>query len=158
MIFDEGHDTEDNYPFIIKPNFLILGSIIGISIHRPVITYVPDDSIRDLSGYNKITIYGKSKASQNTVDMLSFDNFFLECNVARGMSFKGKRSGKFHNFTMNFDIGYIIVEKFRGGVQWYMMEPEDIISNNSFESKNENIQLVSFVSQCITFGFSIKEI
>ena len=48
IIINEEHYTESNYPFTIKPNFSTLGSIIEISIQGPVITFVPDDSIRDL--------------------------------------------------------------------------------------------------------------
>ena len=74
------------------------------------------------------------------------------------MIFKGKRTGIIHNFTMDVDPGYKYMEKFRGGVQWYMMESKDIISSICFELKNENIQIVSFNGQSITFRLSTKEI
>ena len=48
IIIDEAHYTEATYPFTIKPNFSTLGSIIEISTQRPIITFEPDDSIRDL--------------------------------------------------------------------------------------------------------------
>ena len=51
IILEEGHYTEVNYPFKIKPNFSTLGSIIEISTEGAVITFVPDDSIRDLLGF-----------------------------------------------------------------------------------------------------------
>ena len=54
-----------------------------------------------------------------------FDNIFLESNIAQGMSFKGKRSGVVHNFTMDVDPGYKYIEKFRGGGQWYIVESKD---------------------------------
>ena len=57
IFIDEGLYTESNYPFKIKPNFSTLGSIIEISTEGPVVTFVPDDSIRDLLGFNKTTIY-----------------------------------------------------------------------------------------------------
>ena len=158
IIIDEQHYTEPNYPFTIKPNFSTLGSIIEISTQGPIITFVPDDSIRDLLGFNKTTIYEEYNLSPNPVDILSFDNIFLECNIAQGMIFKRKRSGIIHNFTMDVDPGYKYIEKFRGGVQWYMMEPKDIISSICFKLKNENNQLVSFNGQSITFRLSITEI
>ena len=74
------------------------------------------------------------------------------------MIFKGKRSGVIHNFTMDVDPGYKYIEKFRGGVQWYMMKSKDIVSSICFELKNENNQIVSFNGQSITFRLSIKEI
>ena len=157
-IIDEEHYTEANYPFSIKPNFSTLGSIIEISTQGPVITFVPDDNIRDLLGFNKTTIFEEYNLSPNPVDILSFDNIFLECNIAQGMIFRGKRSGIIHNFTMDVDPGYKYIEKFRGGVQWYMMESKDIISSICFKLKNENDNLVSFNGRSITFSLSIKEI
>ena len=158
IIIDEEHYIETNYPFTIKPNFSTLGSIIEISIQGPVITFVPDDSIRDLLGFNKTTIFEEYNLSPNPVDILSFDNIFLECNIAQGMIFRGKRSGIIHNFTMDVDPGYKYIEKFRGGVLWYMMESKDIISSICFKLKKENNQIVSFNGQSITFRLSIKEI
>ena len=155
---DEEHYTEANYPFTIKPNFSTLGSIIEISTQGPVITSVPDDSIRDLLGFNRTTIFEEYNLSPNPVNFLSFDNIFLECNIAQGMIFRGKRSGVIHSFTMDVDPGYKNIKKFPGGVQWYMMEPKDIISSICFKLKNENNQLVSFNGQSFTFRLSIKEI
>ena len=59
---------------------------------------------------------------------------------------------------MDVDPGYTYVEKFRCGVQWYMLESKDVISSICFKIKNENNQLVSFNGQSITFRLSIKEI
>ena len=158
IIIDQEHYTEANYPFNIKPNFSTLGSIIEISTQGPVITFVPDDSIGGLLGFNKTTISEEYNLSHNPVDILSFDNIFLECNIAQGMIFKGKRSGIIHNFTMDVDPGYKYIEKFRGGVQWYTMESKDIISSICFKLKNEYNQIVSYNGQSITFRLSIKEI
>ena len=74
------------------------------------------------------------------------------------MIFRGKRSGIIHNFTMDVDPGYNYLEKFRSGVQWYMMESKDIISSSCFKLKNENGNLVSFNGQSVTFRLSIKEL
>ena len=74
------------------------------------------------------------------------------------MIFRGKRSGISHNFSMDVDPGYKHIDKFRGGVQWYMMESRDIISSICFKLKNENNQKVSLSGQSITFRLSIKEI
>ena len=119
IIIDEGHYTEENYPFTIKPNFSTLGSIIQLSVQGPIITFVPHDSIRDLLGFNKTTIFEEYNLSQNPVNILSFDIIFIECNIAQGMIFKSKGSRIIHNLTMDVDPGYKYIEKFRGGVQWY---------------------------------------
>ena len=158
IIIDEGHYTETTYPFTIKPNFSTLGSIIEISTQGPLITFIPNDSIRDLLGFNKTTIFEGFNLSPNPVDILSFDKYFPECNIAQGMIFRGKRSGIIHNFTMDVDPGYKYIEKFRGGVQWFMMESKDIISSVCFKLKNENGNLISFNGQSVTIKISIKEI
>ena len=158
IINDEGYYNELTYPFKIKPNFSTLGSIIEISTQGPVITFVPDDSIRELLGFNKITIFEEYNLSPNPVDILSFDNIFLECDIAQGMIFKGKRSGIIFNYTMDVNPGYKYIEKFRGGVLYYMMELKDIISSICFKLKKENGNLVSFNGQSVTFRLSIKEI
>ena len=158
IIIDQEHYNELNYPFNIKPNFSTLGSIIEISSQGPLITFVPDDSIGSLLGLNKTTIFEEYNLSQNAVDILNFDNIFIETDIAKGMIFKGKRTGIIHNFTMDVNPGYKYIEKFRGGLLWYMMESKDIISSICFKLKNEHGILVSFNGQSITFRLSIKEI
>ena len=158
IVIDEEHYTEANYPFTIKPSFSTLGSIIEISPQGPIISFMFDDSIRVLLGSNARTLYEEYTLSNNPVDTLSFDNIFIETDIAKGMNFKGKRTGIIHNFTMDVDPGYKYIEKFRGDIQWYMMESKDIISSICFKLKTENGNLVSFNGQSITFRLSIKEI
>ena len=112
IIIDEGYYTEANCPFTIKPNFSTLGFFIEISTQGPVITFVPDDSIREILGFNMITIYQEDNLSPNPVDILSSQKIFLECNIAPGMIFKIIRSGIIHNCTINVDLGYLYLEKF----------------------------------------------
>ena len=70
IIIDEGHYTEANHPFTIKPNFSKLGSIIAISTRG--ITFQPDDSIRDHLGINRTTINEEYNISQNPVVLLFY--------------------------------------------------------------------------------------
>ena len=37
---------------------------------------------------------------------------------------------------MEINPGFKHVEKFRGGIQWYLLESEDVISSSSFNLKN----------------------
>ena len=134
----------------------MLGSIIQIS--PPIISFMFDDSIRDLLRFRARTLYEEYTPSNNPVDKLQFDIIFLECDIAQGMIFRVKRSGIIHNFTMDVDPAYKYIEKFREAVQWYMMESKDIHSNICFTIKNEKSQLVSFNGESITFRLSIEEI
>ena len=117
-----------------------------------------NDSIRNILGFNETILYNEYNPSPNLVEILSFDNIFLECDVARGKIFKVRRSRIIHNWTMTVDTGYKDVETIAGGIKWYMMESKDIISSISFKLKNENNELVSFNGQSVSFRLSIKEI
>ena len=117
IIFDEGHYTEANYPFRIKPNFSTLGSIVKILPQGPIIGFVYDNTIGTLLGFNETILWEEYNLSPNPVDILSFDNLFIECDIAQGMIFKGRRTGVMHNFTMDVNPGYKYIEKFRGGIQ-----------------------------------------
>ena len=160
ILIDKEYYTEANYPIKIKPNFSTLGSIVTINSKppKPLISFIFKDSIGKLLGFDETIIWEDYNLSPNPVDILSFDNIFIECDIALGLIFKSKRSGIIHNFTMDVDPGYKYIEKFRGGVQWYMMESKDIISSICFKLKNENGNLVSFNGQSVTFRLSIKEI
>ena len=141
---NEGRFIEAKYPFTIKPSFSTLGSIKENSRQEPLINFTPDDSIRDLLGFNPGTIYEKFDLSSNPVDLLLFDNIFLKTDIAQGMVFEGKRSGIIHIFTMDVDPRYKDIEKFFGWLSWYMMEFKDFISNLSFKLKFENGSLLPF--------------
>ena len=106
MIIDEEHYTEAIYPFKIKPIFSTHGSIIGKSTQGPVITFLPVHSMREHLGFNRTLIFEEYNLSHNPVDILSIDNTFLECDIAQGKIFKSKRSGIFHDFTLDVDPWY----------------------------------------------------
>ena len=78
IIIDEGHFTEANYPFTIKPNFSTLGSIIENSPQGPIISFMFDDSIRDLLKFDARTIHEEYTPSNNSHDILSFPNISLK--------------------------------------------------------------------------------
>ena len=128
IFIDEEHYTEANYPFTIKPDFSTLGYIKEISPQGPIISFMFDDSIRDLLGFNARTLYEEYTPSKNPVNILSFGNIFNETDIAKGMIFRGKRSGIIINWSMDVNPGIRYIEKFRGGVQCYMMESKDVIS------------------------------
>ena len=157
MIIDQDHYTEDEYSFTIKPSFSTLGCNIEISPQGPIISVVFNDSIRNLLGFRKTILYKRFNISPNPVDIISFDNIFIETDFAKAMIFKGKRSGIIMNFTMSVSPGYDIINRYDEGVPWYMMETKDVISSICFNLKNQNSQPASFSSQSISFGLTIKE-
>ena len=50
-----------------------------------------------------------------------------------------------------------LMERFRGVVQWQMMEAKDFLTNISWQLRNENENSVSFQKKAITFRISITE-
>ena len=105
IIIDEEHYTKSNYPFIIKPNFPTLGFIKEIPPQELLISFMFDDSIKDLLGFIAWILYEEENLSPNPVDILSFDNIYLECDIAQRMIFKGRKSNIIHNWTMTVDLG-----------------------------------------------------
>ena len=103
-----------------------------------MISFVYDDCIGNLLGFNEILVWGKYNSSDNPVDILSFDNNFMECDIAQGMINRGRRSGIIHKITMDVDPGYKYIEKYRGGNSWYMLQSRDFNSGISFKIENEN--------------------
>ena len=79
---DEGLFNETDYPCTIRLNFSILGSIIETSRQETLINFLPDDCVRDFLGLNASTINEKHNLQPNPVDILTFDNIFLEIHIA----------------------------------------------------------------------------
>ena len=131
---DKSPYTEAENPFTIKPNFNTLGSVIEKKPQGAIIGFVFDDSIRNLLGLSENMLFKEYILSNNLVDILSFDKFFFERDIARGrMLFRGKRSNIIHNWTMTVDPGYKHEKKISGGVTWYMMETKDVVSSISLK-------------------------
>ena len=59
IIIDEGHYSENNYPFTIKPNFSTLGSTVELSQTGPVISFVMENSIGQLLGFDETILYNE---------------------------------------------------------------------------------------------------
>ena len=110
MKIEEGHFTQVDYPFKIEPNYSTLSSIIQISRHE----FYPKEGIGALFGFNATTKYEKYNLSPNPVDILSFDKTSKETDIARGMIFRSKGAERFHNFTMDVDLGNNQIEKLLG--------------------------------------------
>ena len=158
IIIDKGRYSESDYPFTIKPNFSTLGSVVIKKPRGAIIGFVFDDNNGTILRYDETIIWEEYSLSKNPVDKISFDNFFIETDIAQALLFRGKRSGIIHNFTMNVDPGYKYNEKFRGCIQWYMIDTKDFISSIKFKLKKEKNNLVSFNDQSVTFRLSIKEV
>ena len=61
ILSKKGYFTNENYSFIIKPNISTLGSIIEnkLIFSGSERSFVHDDSIRDLWGFNSVVLYEK---------------------------------------------------------------------------------------------------
>ena len=158
ILIDKGYYSENDYPFAIKPNFSPLGSIIQIQPQGSKFGFVFADTIRNLLGFNETILYEEYNISPKPVDILSFDNIFIHTDIAQGKIFKGKKSGIIRNLTMDVHSREKHIEKFRVSIQGYMMDTKDFISIINFNFENENVEIVSFNGQSVTFRLSIKEV
>ena len=59
IIIDEGHYSENNYPFTIKPNVSTLGSIVELSQTGPNISFVMENSIGQILGFDETILYNE---------------------------------------------------------------------------------------------------
>ena len=108
-IVEEGLFKETNCPFTIELKFSTLSSFIEISRQEPLISCTPDDSVPDLLGFISSTIFDEYNLSPLPVDVLSIEKFFLNCDMAQGMMFRGKGSRLNHSITMDVDPGYTYI-------------------------------------------------
>ena len=127
-----------------------------ISRQEPLISCILDISILDLLGliqrqYMKIIIY-------HLIWLTHFCliTFSSTTGIVQSLIFKSNQAGIIHNFTMHADAGFKYIEKFREGLQWYMVESNDFISNISFKLKKENGDIVSFNGESKTLRLSSK--
>ena len=153
--FDTGCYSDEDYPFKIKLSFSTLGSNVELSPQVPIIGFVFNDGLGNLLGFNETILWQDYKLSPNPVDILSFDSIFIECKIAKRMTFRGRRSEILHGFNMTVSHGYKYVQNLRGGLQGYMMNTNDFISSINFKLETENNE--TFNGQSITFRLSIKE-
>ena len=115
---EEVYFTQVNSPFVIKPNFLSLGSILETSPNTTIqISFDQGDILGDLLGLKPTVKYEQYILSDYVVDILSFDNKFRGTDIAWGTIVGGKRTVKIHKWPMNVNQGYKQFEKFREVVQ-----------------------------------------
>ena len=143
--------------FQISPNFTTQGSIIEIDDGWEAnFTYA--GTIRIIPGFDATKVSENYKLSDHPVDIISFDNIFVECEVAQGMIINGKINRVIHKFMMDVNPRDKYIEKFRGWIMRFMMESKDFISRINFRLRYENGNLVSFNGQSVTFRLTIKEL
>ena len=125
--------TEEDYLITIRPYFSAFGSIKEITPSSGwQISFVQDDTIKELLGFEPRVLHVDYNLSDYPVDILYFDNIFLQTDIARGIIFNGRRTGKNHKRTMKVNPAFKLIEIFRVGVQRYKMKNFDFISNISF--------------------------
>ena len=61
---------------------------------------------QDLPHFNTTTTFEEHNLLPNPVDILSFENIFIESDIAPGLIFKGKRSRIINDFTVHVDLCY----------------------------------------------------
>ena len=107
--------SSERYRFTKKPNFITIKSFIGTSSHRGTqISFVQDDSLGSLLGFNPEVLYEKYNLSPHLVDIISIANIFIGSDCARGTFFECKRTGIIHNFTIEVNPRLKFSDRFSG--------------------------------------------
>ena len=79
--------------------------ISSINTGTPI-AFTSDESMRDLLANKPVELHEQDNLFDYPFDILSFDNIFIETNIAEGMIFKSRQTGIIHNFTMDVDPCY----------------------------------------------------
>ena len=153
----KGDSDGESFPVTIKPNFTTQGSIIEIEDGWQL-DFTFAGTIKTILGFDARKISKNYNLSFHPVDIISFDKIFVVCDIAQAMIINGKRTRVIHNCTIDVNPGYKYIEKFRGGIMWFMAENKDFISPINFRLRSKNGNLVSLNGQSVTFRFSIKEL
>ena len=98
------YNTEEDYPFAIKPNRSILGSNVEIEPGRGYqIGFVQHDTLRDLLGFKPSVLHEKYNLSPNPVDILLIDDIFVETEFSQGIIFQSRLAGLFHTISWGYE-------------------------------------------------------
>ena len=94
--------------------------------------------------------------SDNDVHVIPIDNISIQNDFDERMVFKGSRTGAFLKFTIDVNPGYIYIEKFNGGIKWFMIEPVDYISSSFFQNAEHRskIRFIQWARTYIPFVFN----
>ena len=80
------------------------------------LSFVHNDSIRDLLGFRPNVIYEEYNLSDNPVNTLSIAGKYLETDIAQSPVFKKERTGLIHKFTKNVYLGS---KQLKTSLRWY---------------------------------------
>ena len=101
-----GFITEEEYPFSIKASSSTLGSKFKNTPPRGwQISFVQNDTWRDLSGSEPNALHEEHDLSDNPVHILSLENIFLENDIATEMIFPTKRTGVNQSYSIEVHPG-----------------------------------------------------
>ena len=98
-----GDSDGETIPITIKQDFSTQGSIMEI-IDRWGIYFTFDSTTRTILGADARVISGKYNLSDHQVDIISFDNIFIECDIAKGMH----AFASLHVFDKFYQLGHNI--------------------------------------------------
>jgi hypothetical protein len=92
------------------------------------------------------------------VNIISFDNIFIHCDIAQGMILNGKRSTIIHGFSFDVSPGFKYVEKFRGGLSYFdVRNSGNSINAIRFDVRNEHGKQISFNGDELTFHLRLEQ-
>jgi hypothetical protein len=150
--------TFHDYYVHITPNFNTQKSIIQINEEYTAIDFNTWNSIGKVLGFLPRVIMQPFNESDNKVNIISFDNIFIHCDIAQGMILNGKRSTIIHGFSFDVSPGFKYVEKFRGGLSYFdVRNSGNSINAIRFDFRNEHGKQISFNGDELTFHLRLEQ-
>ena len=148
----------DDYYIHLEANDNTQKSIIIILDTNYSVDLTPSNSLASLLGFVPRILTGSYNTSENKVDIISFNNVFIYCDIVRGAYWNGKRTHILHSFSLNVSPGFRFVDKFYGGISYKdIINSKEQITLIKFYVRDDNGKALDFQGEVLTFKVKIIE-
>ena len=96
------------------------------------------DTLRNLTGLVQLYYMKNTTHQMNMLIHFQLIIFSAKLNI-HGIIFEGKRSGEVHNFTTIVSPVHKNIEKFRGGIPWFMIDTKHFTSKINFRREKRKV-------------------
>ncbi|KAL9966048.1 hypothetical protein ACROYT_G024059 [Oculina patagonica] len=152
-----GHfDTVNDTPYVnIYPNENTLKVIMELSSGY-VVDFTPDDSLRELLGFEATTYNTQTNESTNPVQIIPVNSILINVDVVEGSYVSGTPKPIIYSFFPNVGPGFKIIEVPRNLV--YLRMNRKQIANMRVRITDQNDKLLNLRGENITIRLHIKEL
>ena len=133
-------------------------TIISILDTNYSVDLSPSNSLASLFGFVPQILTGSYNTSEDKVNIISFNNVFIYCDIVRGSYLNGIRTHILHSFSLNVSPGFRFVDKFYGGISYKgIINSKEQITLIKFYVRDDNGKALDFQGEELTFKVKIIE-